>query len=87
MLLEPNRRNSVGLCVVDDQIIPSLSFPAEWLEAAKTYVPSLPPHLSAVAWLLDVGEGRLAVEDRIPVWSLGDPGKVRDLLDAVRGEQ
>lgn len=78
----PSRLNRDSIGVVNGEVMTSLHFPQAWLEAAKSYVPG-DEALSVMAWMLAVHDGKIKVEDRIPVWSWGNKEKARAYVEAV----
>ncbi|WP_018465317.1 hypothetical protein [Calidithermus timidus] len=82
VLYLPSRTNQNSIGVEDGQIVTSRYFPRAWLEAAQSYLPGVPEHLSVLAWMLDVHAGKVRVEDRLPGWGWGDPHKARAYLKA-----
>ncbi|PZA06493.1 MULTISPECIES: hypothetical protein [unclassified Meiothermus] len=70
-LIAPDRMNTHGIGVYGTEVVPGWEFPQAWLEAAKTYRPDLPEHLSALAWMLAVHSGQINVGGYYPVWALG----------------
>ncbi len=81
-LITPDRYNKHGIGVFDTKIVPSILCPPAWVEAAKTYRPDLPEHLSVLAWMLDANDGKINVENHHPVWALGRVEDARALLES-----
>jgi len=81
-LITPDRYNKHGIGVYGMEVVPGWEFPSRWLEAAKNHRPDLPEHLSVLAWMLDVNDGKINVEGHHPVWALGRVEDARTLLES-----